>query len=176
MIDQEWLDKWEIDYVAHDEEVYPTKAVDDVYDFVKRQGESVVSYRSLPSCDLNLAHMGLLLQANSFPPAAPRPSRRPTSSNESSEVTVEASLIQNSQRTVTQSLWLPTLTGIRAGVSERSERGKVGRQRPKLPSIGLRSLRRRLMRAGADEAAIVRPAQGRVCRWCRVPRSRFACS
>jgi choline-phosphate cytidylyltransferase len=38
MIDQAWLDKWEIDYVAHDEEVYPTKAVDDVYDFVKRQG------------------------------------------------------------------------------------------------------------------------------------------
>ncbi len=38
IIDQAWIDRWEIDYVAHDEEVYPTKGVEDVYEFVKRQG------------------------------------------------------------------------------------------------------------------------------------------
>jgi len=54
MIDQEWLDKWEIDYVAHDEEVYPTKAVDDVYDFVKRQGKFLPTRRtpSISTSDL----------------------------------------------------------------------------------------------------------------------------
>lgn len=54
MIDQAWLDKWEIDYVAHDEEVYPTKAVDDVYDFVKRQGKFLPTRRtpSISTSDL----------------------------------------------------------------------------------------------------------------------------
>lgn len=39
-IDQEFVDRYRIDYVAHDEMVYPTKGVVDVYDFVKKQGES----------------------------------------------------------------------------------------------------------------------------------------
>jgi choline-phosphate cytidylyltransferase len=40
-IDQDFIDRYRIDYVAHDEMVYPTKGVVDVYDFVKKQGESL---------------------------------------------------------------------------------------------------------------------------------------
>lgn len=38
--DQAWVDKHRIDYIAHDEIVYPSKDHDDVYAFVKGQGES----------------------------------------------------------------------------------------------------------------------------------------
>lgn len=37
--DQAWVDKHKIDYIAHDEVVYPSKLHDDVYAFVKGQGE-----------------------------------------------------------------------------------------------------------------------------------------
>ena len=36
---QEFMDKYEIDYVAHDEEPYKAKGMEDVYGFVKKQGE-----------------------------------------------------------------------------------------------------------------------------------------
>lgn len=39
VVDQEWMDKYQIDYIAHDEYVYPSKDMDDVYAFVKGQGE-----------------------------------------------------------------------------------------------------------------------------------------
>ncbi len=37
--DQAWIDKHRIDYIAHDEIVYPSKDHDDVYAFIKGQGE-----------------------------------------------------------------------------------------------------------------------------------------
>ena len=43
-IDQAFIDRYRIDYVAHDEMVYPTKGVVDVYDFVKKQGGSPCSW------------------------------------------------------------------------------------------------------------------------------------
>ena len=39
VVDQEWMDKHQIDYIAHDEEVYPAKGHQDVYQFVKEQGD-----------------------------------------------------------------------------------------------------------------------------------------
>ena len=38
VIDADFLDKWEIDYVAHDEDPYAASGHDDVYSFVKAQG------------------------------------------------------------------------------------------------------------------------------------------
>lgn len=38
-VDQEFIDKWEIDYVAHDEEPYVSAGSDDVYAFAKSIGE-----------------------------------------------------------------------------------------------------------------------------------------
>jgi len=37
-VDQAWIDRYNIDYVAHDEMVYAAKGTVDVYDFVKKQG------------------------------------------------------------------------------------------------------------------------------------------
>lgn len=37
-VTQEFLDKWEIDFVAHDEEPYKSVGKEDVYKFVKDQG------------------------------------------------------------------------------------------------------------------------------------------
>ena len=39
VVNQEWMDKHQIDYIAHDEEVYPSKGHEDVYQFVKEQGK-----------------------------------------------------------------------------------------------------------------------------------------
>jgi choline-phosphate cytidylyltransferase len=39
VVDQAWLDKHQIDYIAHDELVYPSKDHEDVYAFAKRTGE-----------------------------------------------------------------------------------------------------------------------------------------
>lgn len=39
VLDTSFLDKWEIDYVAHDEEPYMSEGHEDVYAFVKRQGD-----------------------------------------------------------------------------------------------------------------------------------------
>lgn len=39
VVDQAWLDKHKIDYIAHDELVYPGAGHDDVYGFAKSQGE-----------------------------------------------------------------------------------------------------------------------------------------
>lgn len=38
-VDQEFIDKWEIDYVAHDEEPYVSAGSDDVYAFAKSIGK-----------------------------------------------------------------------------------------------------------------------------------------
>jgi glycerol-3-phosphate cytidylyltransferase-like family protein len=38
-ITQEFIDRYEIDYVAHDEEPYTSAGKEDVYDFVKKQGQ-----------------------------------------------------------------------------------------------------------------------------------------
>lgn len=39
IVDQAWMDRHQIDYLAHDEVVYPSKGVEDVYAFAKEQGE-----------------------------------------------------------------------------------------------------------------------------------------
>jgi choline-phosphate cytidylyltransferase len=41
VVDQNFLEKWQIDYVAHDEEPYASSdgSAADVYEFVKRQGK-----------------------------------------------------------------------------------------------------------------------------------------
>jgi choline-phosphate cytidylyltransferase len=39
VVDQAWLEKHNIDYIAHDELVYPSKGHEDVYEFAKAQGE-----------------------------------------------------------------------------------------------------------------------------------------
>lgn len=39
VVDQAWLDRHKIDYIAHDELVYPGAGHDDVYAFAKGQGE-----------------------------------------------------------------------------------------------------------------------------------------
>lgn len=38
VIDQAFLDKYQIDYVAHDEDPYVAEGHDDVYELVKQQG------------------------------------------------------------------------------------------------------------------------------------------
>lgn len=38
IIDQAFLDKWKIDYVAHDEDPYAAEGHEDVYSYVKSQG------------------------------------------------------------------------------------------------------------------------------------------
>ena len=40
VVTQEWVDKHDIDYIAHDEIVYPSKDMEDVYAFAKEQGGS----------------------------------------------------------------------------------------------------------------------------------------
>ncbi|WWD06217.1 hypothetical protein V865_004303 [Kwoniella europaea PYCC6329] len=46
VVDQEWLDKYDIDYIAHDEEVYPSKDHEDVYAFAKKNGRFVPTRRT----------------------------------------------------------------------------------------------------------------------------------
>jgi choline-phosphate cytidylyltransferase len=41
VIDGAFLEKWEIDYVAHDEDPYPGEGMEDTYAFVKSQGETM---------------------------------------------------------------------------------------------------------------------------------------
>lgn len=56
-ITQEFIDRYEIDYVAHDEEPYTSAGKEDVYDFVKKQGQprpqfKKPAYHSANSCVL----------------------------------------------------------------------------------------------------------------------------
>ncbi len=44
VVDQAWLDKYDIDYIAHDELLYPSKDYDDVYAFAKKSGQSKPAY------------------------------------------------------------------------------------------------------------------------------------
>ena len=41
-MDDAFLQKYEIDYLAHDEEVYPSAGHDDVYQYVKSQGMRLI--------------------------------------------------------------------------------------------------------------------------------------
>ncbi|WVQ82579.1 hypothetical protein IAT38_004709 [Cryptococcus sp. DSM 104549] len=54
VVDQAWLDKYQIDYIAHDEEVYPSKDHEDVYAFAKKNGRFVPTRRtpSISTSDL----------------------------------------------------------------------------------------------------------------------------
>ncbi|KAL7420244.1 choline-phosphate cytidylyltransferase [Cryptotrichosporon argae] len=46
VVDQAWLDKYQIDYIAHDEDVYPSKDHEDVYAFAKSQGKFLPTRRT----------------------------------------------------------------------------------------------------------------------------------
>ncbi|KAG7447324.1 uncharacterized protein BT62DRAFT_892407 [Guyanagaster necrorhizus] len=46
IIDQEFLDKYQIDYVAHDEDPYVAEGHEDVYSFVKSQGKFIPTRRT----------------------------------------------------------------------------------------------------------------------------------
>ncbi|KAK7441718.1 choline-phosphate cytidylyltransferase [Stygiomarasmius scandens] len=46
VIDQAFLDKYQIDYVAHDEDPYAAEGHDDVYTFVKQQGKFIPTRRT----------------------------------------------------------------------------------------------------------------------------------
>ena len=45
VITQEFLDEHRIDFVAHDDEPYPSTGHDDVYKFVKDQGRFIATQR-----------------------------------------------------------------------------------------------------------------------------------
>ena len=45
VIDADFLEKWQIDYVAHDEDPYASEGHDDVYSFTKSQGMFLFSPR-----------------------------------------------------------------------------------------------------------------------------------
>lgn len=47
VVDQAFLDKWKIDYIAHDEDPYAGEGHADVYAFVKSQGAFNVLVLSL---------------------------------------------------------------------------------------------------------------------------------
>ncbi|WVF66650.1 hypothetical protein IAT40_001391 [Kwoniella sp. CBS 6097] len=46
VVDQAFLDRYNIDYIAHDEEVYPSKDHEDVYAFAKKNGRFVPTRRT----------------------------------------------------------------------------------------------------------------------------------
>ncbi|KLO17738.1 hypothetical protein SCHPADRAFT_956682 [Schizopora paradoxa] len=46
VIDADFVDKWEIDYVAHDEDPYAASGHDDVYAYVKSQGKFIPTRRT----------------------------------------------------------------------------------------------------------------------------------
>lgn len=46
VLDEDFLNKWEIDYVAHDEDPYVSATHDDVYSFVKSQGRFIPTRRT----------------------------------------------------------------------------------------------------------------------------------
>jgi glycerol-3-phosphate cytidylyltransferase-like family protein len=59
VVDQAWLDKHQIDYIAHDELVYPSKDLEDVYAFAKRTGERRATWRDAPRHPLQFFLMPL---------------------------------------------------------------------------------------------------------------------
>ena len=72
IIDAEFIEKYEIDYVAHDEDPYAAVGHDDVYNYVKEQGKPpeypIFRHSQFP------AH---LFQENSFQHVEPRAYRHP---------------------------------------------------------------------------------------------------
>jgi len=46
IIDQQFLDKWQIDYVAHDDDPYAAAGIDDVYSYAKSQGKFIPTRRT----------------------------------------------------------------------------------------------------------------------------------
>lgn len=62
---QEFIDKYEIDYVAHDEEPYVSAGKEDVYEFVKKQGQMISPLLLLPDPSLRLP---AILPSRPLPP------------------------------------------------------------------------------------------------------------
>lgn len=53
VVDQEFLDKHGIDYIAHDELVYPSKDHEDVYAFAKSQGQPLSVTHCFKPCSID---------------------------------------------------------------------------------------------------------------------------
>ena len=71
-MDDAFLQKYEIDYLAHDEEVYPSAGHDDVYQYVKSQGMRLIFVPSIHSFFLLTRSIqensSLLGEPQTFPP------------------------------------------------------------------------------------------------------------
>lgn len=121
VVDQAFLDKHQIDYIAHDEEVYPSKDHEDVYAFAKKKGELKKSRCSSYTLPLTFQKAALFLLAEHLP------SPRPTFSSVSSEATEMVSSILNSKRTVTLNCWLRMSIGtlVHQWRSEKRERRRI---------------------------------------------------
>lgn len=117
VVDQAFLDKYQIDYIAHDEEVYPSKYHEDVYAFAKKEGES---NPAAPSYMLSLTYC----KAASFPRVEHLPFQHPTFSNVLSEATEMVSSIRNSKRTVTPNCWRRMSIGTLAHQWRGEKRGR----------------------------------------------------
>jgi choline-phosphate cytidylyltransferase len=50
VVDQAFMDKYQIDYLAHDELVYPSKDMEDVYAFAKEKGETSCHFSTKMLC------------------------------------------------------------------------------------------------------------------------------
>jgi hypothetical protein len=96
IIDADFISKWEINYVAHDEDPYGAVGHDDVYSFVKSQGKPFHSIGSERGWSL------MYLQVNSSLHAERRVFQRPVYSSASSLDTARATLIKSSRKWVTR--------------------------------------------------------------------------
>jgi choline-phosphate cytidylyltransferase len=65
VVDQAWLDKYQIDYIAHDEDIYPSKDHGDVYEFAKKSGRLylylLVEWEECHSHE-HLSHFQMIIQ------------------------------------------------------------------------------------------------------------------
>ena len=66
-MDDAFLRKYEIDYLAHDEEVYPSAGHDDVYQYVKSQGMRLISYHPSIHIFSNPFHAGKFIPTRRTP-------------------------------------------------------------------------------------------------------------
>ena len=124
IIDSDFIDKWEIDYVAHDEDPYAASGHDDVYGYVKSQGPPSFIFLSFYPRFLTT-----LTQANSSPPAA-HPAFPPrSSSNVLSPATVNASSTPSSRRSAPPTSRQKALTSmtapLRVGLGQGWGRGML---------------------------------------------------
>lgn len=99
IIDADFVSKWEIDYVAHDEDPYGAQGHDDVYSFVKAEGKPLPLLYSQSCSPLFFQHS----QVSSYRPAEHPASQHPNCSSALYLGIANVTLIRNSRRWVTRS-------------------------------------------------------------------------